>query len=78
MFSGDFQKNEILNGVKTRKISRYIRLDQKAFWLKAREYFSVVSVLFSFEVTHRPNIGLLVLFKGLSFKGAVKQGARVA
>ena len=78
MFSGDFQKKEILNGVKTRKISRYIRLDQKAFWLKAREYFSVVSVLFSLEVTHRPNIGLLVLFKGLSFKVAVKQGARVA
>ena len=66
MFSRDFQKNIILNGV---KISRYIRLDHKAFWLKARAYFSVVSVLFSFEVTHRPSIGLLVLFKRLYFKG---------
>ena len=69
MFSSDFQKNKILNGISTRKISRYIRLDQKAFWQKAREYCSVVSVFFSFEVTHRPNIGLLVLFKGLFFKG---------
>jgi len=69
MFSSDFQKNKILNGIKTRKISRYIRLDLKAFWLKAREYFSVVSVLFSFGVTHRQKIGLLVLFKGLYFKG---------